>query len=126
MLELRSQLGRVRGLGSNHEGTHHFWVQRLSGMALIPLIIWFVCSASSVVGADLPTFTAWVGRYYNPLLLILLILTGFYHANLGLQVIIEDYVHGKAKAVSLVLVKFALILLGGCAIFSVLRLTFGS
>jgi succinate dehydrogenase / fumarate reductase membrane anchor subunit len=126
-MELRSQLGRVRGLGSSHEGAHHFWVQRISGIALIPLVLWFVFSATPMVSADLLTFKAWVGTHYNPLLLILLILTGFYHAMLGLQVVIEDYVHGEAaKLTSLILMKFAVVLIGGCAIFAVLRLTFGS
>lgn len=126
-MEMRSQLGRVRGLGSSHEGAHHFWVQRITGIALIPLIIWFVFAAMGVVGADLATFKAWVGAHYNPLLLILLILAGFYHAQLGLQVIIEDYVHGEAaKLTSLILMKFAVVLIGGSAIFAVIRLTFGS
>lgn len=126
-MELRSHLGRVRGLGSSHEGAHHFWVQRISGIALIPLVLWFVFCGTSVIGADLLTFKAWVATHYNPLLLILLILTGFYHGMLGLQVIIEDYVQGEAaKLTSLILMKFAVVLIGGCAIFAVLRLTFGS
>lgn len=126
-MELRSQLSRVRGLGASHEGAHHFWVQRVSGVALVPLVIWFVLSVSSVVGADLATFTAWVGSHYNPVLLVLLIVTMFYHAQLGLQVIIEDYVHGEAaKLTSLILVKFAIYLIGACAVFAVIRLTFGS
>lgn len=126
-MELRSQLGRVRGLGASHEGSHHFWVQRVSGMALVPLVIWFVLSASHVVGADLATFKAWVGTHYNPLLLVLLIITMFHHAQLGLQVIIEDYVHSEAtKLTSLILMKFAAVLIGGCAVFAVIRLTFGS
>lgn len=126
-MELRSQLSRVRGLGASHEGAHHFWVQRVSGIALVPLVLWFVLSASKMVGADLPTFTAWVGTHYNPVLLILLILTMFYHGFLGLQVIIEDYIHGEAvKLTSLILTKFAVYLIGGCAIFAVIRLTFGS
>ncbi len=126
-MEFRSQLGRVRGLGASHEGAHHFWVQRVSGIALVPLVIWFVLSVSGVVGADLATFKAWVGAHYNPVLLALLIVTMFYHGMLGLQVIIEDYVHGEAaKLTSLILVKFAVYLIGACAIFAVIRLTFGS
>ncbi len=126
-MELRSQLARVRGLGASHEGAHHFWVQRVSGIALIPLVIWFVFSATGIIGADIVTFKAWVGAHYNPLLLILLILTMFHHAQLGLQVIIEDYVHGEAaKLISIILIKFAAVLIGGSAIFAVIRLTFGS
>ncbi|MEX0692860.1 MAG: succinate dehydrogenase, hydrophobic membrane anchor protein [Rhodospirillales bacterium] len=126
-MEFRSQLGRVRGLGASHEGAHHFWVQRVSGIALVPLVIWFVLSASSVVSADLATFKAWVGTHYNPVLLILLILTMFHHAFLGLQVIIEDYIHAESiKLTSLIVTKFALYLIGACAIFAVIRLTFGS
>lgn len=126
-MELRSQLSRVRGLGASHEGAHHFWVQRITGIALVPLVIWFVLSASSVVGADLSTFKAWVGTHYNPVLLVMLIVAMFYHAQLGLQVVIEDYVHGEGvKIASLILVRFAIYLIGACAVFAVIRLTFGS
>ena len=126
-MEFRSQLGRVRGLGASHEGAHHFWVQRVSGIALVPLVIWFVLSASTVVSAGLVTVKAWVGTHYNPVLLILLILTMFHHAFLGLQVIIEDYIHAESiKLTSLIVTKFALYLIGACAIFAVIRLTFGS
>lgn len=126
-MEMRSQLGRVRGLGSTHEGAHHFWVQRLSGIALVPLVLWFVFAVPPVLTSDLAGFTDWIGRHYNPWLMILLIVTMFYHAMLGLQVIIEDYIHGEAaKLTTLILMKFAVVLLGGCAVFAVLRLTFGS
>ena len=126
-MEFRSQLGRVRGLGASHEGAHHFWVQRVTGVALVPLLLWFVFAATSMVGVDLETFKTWVGTHYNPVLLILLILAMFHHAQLGLQVIIEDYVHSEAiKITSLILTKFAVVLIGVCAIFAVIRMTFGS
>jgi len=126
-MEYRSQLGRVRGLGSTQEGAHHFWVQRVTGVALVPLVIWFVFAAMGMVGADLETFRTWVGTHYNPVLLILLILAMFHHAQLGLQVVIEDYVHGEAAKITLlILTKFAVVLIGGCAIFAVIRMTFGS
>lgn len=126
-MEMRSKLGRVRGLGATHEGAHHFWVQRITGIALIPLVIWFVVFGTGPMLGDLAAFKDWVGRHYNPLLLILLIVTTFYHALLGLQVIIEDYVHGEAvKLTSLILMKFAVVLIGGSAVFAVIRLTFGS
>jgi succinate dehydrogenase / fumarate reductase membrane anchor subunit len=126
-MEFRSQLGRVRGLGASHEGVHHFWVQRVTGVALIPLVLWFVFAATSMVDADLETFKVWVGTHYNPVLLILLILAMFHHAQLGLEVIIEDYVHSEAaKITSLILIKFAVVLIGGSAIFAVIRMTFGS
>ena len=126
-MEFRSQLGRVRGLGASHEGVHHFWVQRVTGVALVPLLLWFVFAATGMVNADLETFKVWVGTHYNPVLLILLILAMFHHAQLGLQVIIEDYVHSEAaKITSLILIKFAVVLIGGSAIFAVIRMTFGS
>ncbi|MDA0996615.1 MAG: succinate dehydrogenase, hydrophobic membrane anchor protein [Proteobacteria bacterium] len=126
-MEMRSQLGRVRGLGSTQDGSHHFWVQRLSGIALIPLVIWFAVVALPLVGADIATFKAFVGRHYNPVLLGLLIVAGFYHGQLGLQAVIEDYVHGEAaKLTALIGVKFGAVLIGACGLFAIIRLTFGS
>ena len=125
-MEMRSPLARVRGLGSSNDGIHHWWVQRLTGIALIPLVLWFVLYAVGLASADLATVKAWVGAHYNPVLLILLIICMFHHGQLGLQVVIEDYIHKESvKVTSLILVKGGALLLGACSAFAVLRLTFG-
>lgn len=125
-MEYRSPLGRVRGLGSAKEGVEHWWAQRLTAIALVPLILWFVVSVIGLVGADRMTLVAWAGNPINAVLLILLLAATFHHAQLGLQVVIEDYVHGHArKFVALIVVKFAAVLLGAITIFSVLKLAFG-
>ena len=93
----------------------------------MPLTLWFVWAASGLIGADLATFKAWVGTGQNAVLLILLIVSGVHHAQLGLQVVIEDYVHSEgAKTVSLVLVKLGAVFLGVINVFAILKLTFGS
>ena len=125
-MEMRSYLGRVRGLGSSNEGVHHWWMQRLTGIALVPLSLWVVGSMINLLNADYSKMVEWVGGNFNPVLLILFIVCTFYHAQLGLRVIIEDYVHSEAlKMVSLTTVKLSAILLGACSAFAVLRLTFG-
>ena len=127
-MQMRSHLGRVRGLGSSNDGIHHWWMQRLSGIALVPLCLWFVFSVVGIlVDADLATVTNWVGLHYNPVLLILLVICMFYHAQLGLQVVIEDYVRSEpTKVTLLVSVKLGALLLGACSTFAVIRLTFGA
>lgn len=126
-MEMRSPLSRVRGLGAAHEGVAHWWAQRLTGIALVPLTLWFIWAMSGLLGADLATMKAWVGTGQNAALLILLIVAGMHHAQLGLQVVIEDYVHAEStKTVSLVLVKLGAVFLGVINIFAVLKLTFGS
>ena len=126
-MQMRSHLGRVRGLGSSNDGIHHWWMQRLSGIALVPLCLWFVFSVVGIlVDADLATVTDWVGLHYNPVLLILFVICMFQHAQLGLQVVIEDYIHSESTKVTLlVLVKLGALLLGACSAFAVIRLTFG-
>ena len=125
-MQMRSLLGRTRGLGSSNEGAHHWWGQRLTGIALVPLSLWFVFSVVGLVGADLATVKAWAGRHGNPVMLILLTIAMFHHAQLGLQVVIEDYVRSEAiKVFSTVLVKFMAVLFGASCIVAVLRLTLG-
>ena len=125
-MSLRSPLGRVRGLGTAKEGVGHWWSQRLTAIALVPLTVWFVASVAALTGADYQSLRDWVASPITASLLILLIVATFYHAYLGLQVVIEDYVHGEgAKIGSLVVVKGLAILLAMIGIVSVLSLLLG-
>ncbi len=126
-MEMRSTLGRVRGLGSTNEGVAHWWAQRLTAIALVPLVIWFVFAALALVGADHATFKAWAGSFGNALLLVLLIVTLFHHAQAGVQVVIEDYVHGEAiKITSIMVVKFVAFACAASCVLAVLSMVFGA
>jgi succinate dehydrogenase / fumarate reductase membrane anchor subunit len=124
--DYRSELGRVRGLGSAKEGVHHWWMQRLTALALIPLSLWLVAALVAHTGADHAAVTAWIGQPVTVGLLVLLIGITFYHAQLGLQVVIEDYVHNEGvKIAGLLLVKAAALLLALAGILAVLFVAFG-
>jgi succinate dehydrogenase / fumarate reductase membrane anchor subunit len=123
---MRTPLGRVLGLGSAKEGVEHWWAQRLTAIALVPLSLWLVASVISLAGADYVTFTAWVASPLVAVLLILLVVATFYHAWLGVQVVVEDYVHNEAtKLAALVIVRFLAFALGLAAVFAVLRIALG-
>ena len=125
-MSLRSPLARVRGLGSAKEGVAHWWAQRLTALALVPLTLWFVVSLVGLTGADHAAVAAWAGSPLVAALLIFLMVATFYHAYLGLQVVIEDYIHSEAlKLTSLLLVKAAALLLGLIGVLAVLRLLVG-
>lgn len=126
-MEMRSPLSRARGVGTAKEGgIGHWWVERLTAIALVPLCLWFVVSAVSMVGADHAMFRVWVGAHGNPVLLILLTIAMYHHGQLGASVIIEDYVHNEAaNVISLILVKLGAFFFGAYTIFSIVRLTFG-
>ncbi len=124
--EMASEFARVRGLGAAKEGVQHWWMQRLTAVALVPLSLWFVYAMIAHAGADRAAILAWLHHPRNPVLLILLIATGFHHAQLGLQVVIEDYVHHEGwKLAGIVAVKLLAVLLAVGAIVAVLRLAFG-
>jgi len=124
-MSLRTPLARVRHLGSAKEGTGHWWAQRLTAIALVPLVVWFVASVVSLTGADHAAVAAWLGNPLSAGLAILLITATFYHAALGLQVVIEDYVHHEgAKLASLIVVKGLCVVLALTAVLAVLRLLF--
>ena len=125
-MSIRTPLAHARGLGSAKSGTGHWWAQRLTAVALIPLIIWFVISLIIMTGSDHDAAIAWIGNPLTAVLLVLLIAAGFYHMQLGLQVVIEDYVHTRWMEIALLLsVKGAAILFGVTAIFAVLKIAFG-
>ncbi len=125
-MSIRTPLAHARGLGSAKSGTGHWWAQRLTAVALIPLIIWFVISLVIMTGSDHDTAIAWIGNPLTAILLVLLIATGFYHMQLGLQVVIEDYFHTRWMEIALLLsVKGAAVLFGVTAIFAVLKIAFG-
>lgn len=124
-MSLRTDLGKVRGLGSAKEGTQHWWAQRLTAIALIPLVLWFVASVAGLAGADIGPVRAWIAQPVTAILLVVLIGVTFHHMQLGLQVVIEDYVHAEwLKFTSIILVKFAAVLLAAAAAFSVLKIAF--
>ncbi len=126
-MSYKTPLGRVRGLGSAGGGTRHWWVQRLTAVALVPLAVWFVVSILTMMGADRVAIVDWLDNPLVAVLMLMLILATFHHAQLGLQVVIEDYVHSDIWKIGLIVfVKFAALLLGGIAVVSVLKLALGS
>ena len=125
-MSIRTPLGRARGLGSAKTGTDHWWMQRVTALALIPLVIWFVVSMIIVTGAHHETALAFIGSPINAVLLTLLIIATFYHGQLGLQVVIEDYIHSKWLEVALILlVKGAAIFLGVASVYAVIAIALG-
>lgn len=122
-MSLRSPLGKVRGLGSAKNGTHHWWMQKVTAVALIPLTVWFVSSVVQMTQADHPAVVKWMSSPVVAVLMMLFIVTGIYHLKLGLQVIIEDYIHVEGQKVALqMLVTFGCILIGALAVFSILKI----
>ena len=124
--DLRTPLARARGLGSAKQGVHHWWAQRLTAIALIPLVVWFAISLVMMSGADYNVVRAWIG---SPIVMVLLILTitiGLHHSQPGMQVVIEDYVGGDGwKLALIVLVRFIAVFFGLAAVVAILRIGFG-
>ena len=123
---MRSPLGRARGLGSAKEGVEHWWLQRITAAALVPLSVWFVIAIIRLVGADIETVRDWVSTPMPAILLVLLLIATFWHASLGLQVVIEDYVHTPLTKLGLVIVvRLGCFAFAVAGIFAVLSMALG-
>ncbi len=126
-MSLRSPMGRVLGLGSAKDGTAHWWAQRVSAVALIPLTLWFAISLLTLPALDYGTVRLWLSAPLSTLLGVLLVAVLTYHSYLGIVVVIEDYVHSAgSKVLSLLLLRFLHVLVGGAGIFAILHVAFGS
>ena len=120
---LRSPLGRVRGLGSAKGGTHHWWLQRVTSIALLPLTIWFVMAAASLAGASYIDTVAWIGRPWNAVLLLATIGLTFHHTASGLQVVLEDYAKPEwVKVGGILAIKAICVLLALASALAVLKI----
>jgi len=124
-MSLRSPIGRVLGLGSAKEGVQHWWVQRLTSVALVPLSIWFAVSLLTLPSLDYATVHAWMSQGSSALLLIVFVVVAAWHSKLGVQVVVEDYVHGAgARTLTLVSLTFVHVLIAAAGVFSVLKVAF--
>jgi succinate dehydrogenase / fumarate reductase membrane anchor subunit len=124
---MRTAIGVIRGRGSAREGVGHWKLQRLTAIANVPLVLWLVVSAVSLSGAGYAEVRAWLAGPFNATMMLLLVLSAFYHARLGLQVVVEDYVHHEGlKLAALVGITLALFLLGGLCVVSILKVALGS
>lgn len=126
-MSLQTAIGRVRGLGSARDGTNHWKMQRLTALSNLVLVTWFVFSVASLAGTDYLTVRAWLASPLAATLMILLVTSIFYHARLGLQVVVEDYVHHEgARIASLAAIQLLIFGLGIACIVSILMVASGS
>jgi succinate dehydrogenase / fumarate reductase, membrane anchor subunit len=126
-MSLRTPLGRVLGMGSAKDGTEHWWAQRVSAVALIPLTLWFLFSLLMLPGLDYETVKTWLSLPTSGFFCVLLLVVLTYHSYLGTTVVIEDYVHTAGmKLLSLLVLRFSYVLVCGAGVFAVLRIVLRS
>jgi succinate dehydrogenase / fumarate reductase membrane anchor subunit len=125
-MSLRSPLSRVLGLGSARDGTAHWWAQRVTAIALIPLTLWFLFSLMTLPSLDYEIVRTWLSVPVSGFLALLLVAVLTYHSYLGTAVIVEDYVHSSGmKVFSLMTLRFLYVLAGGAGMFAIARVVFG-
>jgi succinate dehydrogenase / fumarate reductase, membrane anchor subunit len=127
MSDLRTPLARARGIGSGKTGTGHFWTQRVTAIALALLVPWLVGLLVSMVGADVEAVRAAIARPWNAILLSAFVVALFWHAKLGIQVVVEDYGHTRATEIVLQLANTFLCALGAVAsLYAIVRIALGA
>ena len=125
-MKYRNPMKKVAGLGSAHHGVNHWWMQRMTALALIPLSLWFVISLLIHTSGGYDAFISWAQTPFVSAVLIFFVSALHYHAVLGIQVVLEDYVHGNAnKILGLFTVKFVLILSAVMSVVSILKIALG-
>lgn len=125
--EYKAPLSRARGLGTGGDVVGHWMLQRFTAIANIPLVLWMVCNVVRLRGADHATVTAWLAEPINAIPALLFVLSVFTHAVVGLQVVIEDYIHGEGSKILLLwTVKMLVVALGVASVFSILKIAFGA
>ena len=122
MQDMRTPLARAMGLGSAKEGVGAWWAERVSAVALVPLTLWFAASIIAHTGSDYATFIVWLRTPLAAILMILLLIALFYHTALGLQVVIEDYVHSATKFAAVIAVRLGCCALATAGAVAILRI----
>ena len=123
----RSAVADTHAIGSAREGAGHWKLQRLTAIANIPLVLWFVFSVTMLADGGYDDARAWLSAPLNTILMVLFVVSTYWHARLGVQVIIEDYVHGRgAKVASIVALNLGFAAIAGASIIAILKVSFGS